>query len=37
MWGEQLAVSMLHDAGFASVDVRRLEEDVVNSYFVARP
>lgn len=35
-WGEQLAVSMLHDAGFADVEVREVEGDVFNNYYVAR-
>lgn len=36
MWGHQLATSMLHEAGFASVDVREIEDDPVNSYYVCR-
>jgi len=35
-WGEQLAVSMLHDAGFANVDVCELATDPFNNYYVAR-
>jgi 2-polyprenyl-3-methyl-5-hydroxy-6-metoxy-1,4-benzoquinol methylase len=34
-WGEQTAVRMLHEAGFANIDVKRLEGDFVNSYYVA--
>jgi len=37
MWGEELARSMLADAGFTDVRVAQLEHDVLNSYFVARP
>ncbi|WP_349239513.1 class I SAM-dependent methyltransferase [Nocardia sp. CC201C] len=36
MWGEQLATRMLHDAGFASVEVKHIEADIFNSYYVAR-
>ncbi len=36
VWGEQTAVSMLHDAGFGKVEVKSLEGDPFNSYFVAR-
>ncbi|MDP3891986.1 class I SAM-dependent methyltransferase, partial [Nocardioides sp.] len=35
-WGEQVAVSMLHEAGFADVEVREVEGDVLNNYYVAR-
>jgi 2-polyprenyl-3-methyl-5-hydroxy-6-metoxy-1,4-benzoquinol methylase len=36
MWGEQRAREILRDAGFASVDVKRIETDILNSYYVAR-
>ncbi|MGY4650786.1 class I SAM-dependent methyltransferase [Mycobacterium sp. URHB0021] len=35
MWGRQLAVSMLTDAGFRSVDVREIETDPFNNYYIA--
>ena len=35
MWGEQLARQMPAEAGFTSVDVRRVEGDYLNAYFVA--
>jgi SAM-dependent methyltransferase len=35
-WGEQLAVSMLRDAGFGEVEVHRLPHDIVNLYYVCR-
>jgi ubiquinone/menaquinone biosynthesis C-methylase UbiE len=35
-WGEQIARSMLADAGFTSVDVKNIEEDIANSYYIAR-
>jgi SAM-dependent methyltransferase len=33
-WGEQLAVSMLRDAGFADVEVNSVEADPFNNYYV---
>jgi 2-polyprenyl-3-methyl-5-hydroxy-6-metoxy-1,4-benzoquinol methylase len=35
MWGEQRARQMLADAGFSDVEVKRVEADVVNSYYIA--
>lgn len=37
MWGVELAQEMLARAGFRDVRVMRLDHDVVNAYFVARP
>jgi hypothetical protein len=34
MWGEQRARQMLADAGFAVLDVRRIEGDPVDQYFI---
>jgi hypothetical protein len=34
-WGEQLARSMLIDAGFTEVDVKHIDEDIANSYYIA--
>jgi SAM-dependent methyltransferase len=36
MWGRQLATAMLRDAGFASIDVRRLAHDFQNDYYIVR-
>jgi SAM-dependent methyltransferase len=36
VWGEQLAVSMLREAGFAEIDVRHVEGDSFNTYYIAR-
>ena len=36
MWGRQLAVSMLQDAGFADIVVRELSSDPANYYYLAR-
>ena len=35
-WGEELAKSMLADAGFSRVEVHQLPHDILNSYFVCR-
>ena len=35
MWGRQLAISMLIDAGFTDVEVREVETDPVNNYYIA--
>lgn len=37
MWGIQRAEALLGEAGFASVSVERLEHDMFNAYFIARP
>jgi 2-polyprenyl-3-methyl-5-hydroxy-6-metoxy-1,4-benzoquinol methylase len=34
-WGEELALQMLREAGFASVRVEHLEGDVLNNYYIA--
>jgi len=36
VWGEELALQMLADAGFTSVEVADVAEDIVNAYYVAR-
>jgi 2-polyprenyl-3-methyl-5-hydroxy-6-metoxy-1,4-benzoquinol methylase len=36
MWGSEMACRMLAEAGFAQVDVRDLEHDVINHYYVAK-
>ncbi len=36
MWGEQVATAMLAAAGFVEIDVRRLEGDIANVYYIAR-
>ncbi len=35
-WGEQLALSMLQDAGFGNVQTHRLPHDIQNIYYVCR-
>jgi ubiquinone/menaquinone biosynthesis C-methylase UbiE len=34
MWGEQKAAEMLEQAGFTQVEVKRLEHDLQNAYYV---
>ena len=36
MWGEQKARSMLNEAGFSEVSVKRVPGDMLNSYYIAR-
>lgn len=35
-WGEQLARTMLADAGFVEVDTAQVEDDPLNIYYIAR-
>jgi SAM-dependent methyltransferase len=35
MWGEQAACQMLRDAGFTDVEVKHVEDDVMNSFYIA--
>ncbi|CAN5178146.1 class I SAM-dependent methyltransferase [soil metagenome] len=35
MWGEQKARQMLAEAGFTSVEVKHVEGDILNNYYVA--
>lgn len=35
VWGEQLARAMLADAGFTDVEVTTLDQDPLNSYYLA--
>jgi hypothetical protein len=35
MWGEETAHSMLREAGFRTVDAKRLPHDYQNTYYVA--
>ena len=35
-WGEEKALELLAEAGFNNVDVRQLQHDFVNSYYIAR-
>jgi 2-polyprenyl-3-methyl-5-hydroxy-6-metoxy-1,4-benzoquinol methylase len=33
-WGEEKALELLADAGFGNVEVRRLQHDIINNYYV---
>ena len=35
MWGEQTARRMLGEAGFTSVEAKRVDGDIVNAYIIA--
>ena len=35
MWGEQVASQMLRDAGFTQLEVKHIEADIMNSYYIA--
>lgn len=35
-WGEELALEMLTQAGFQHAEVKQIEGDVVNNYYIAR-
>ena len=35
MWGEQKARQMLHEAGFTRLEVKHVEADFLNSYYIA--
>ena len=37
VWGRELALSMLADAGFGRVDVKQVEGDILNNYYIAYP
>jgi len=36
MWGEEKATEMLAEAGFGSVEARRVPHDIANTYFIVR-
>ena len=35
MWGEQVASQMLREAGFTQFEVKHVEADIMNSYYIA--
>lgn len=37
MWGEELALAMLADAGFTQVEVKQLPHDIMNNFYIAQP
>jgi hypothetical protein len=34
--GEQTALQLLQTAGFGDVEIKRVEADILNSYYIAR-
>lgn len=36
MWGEQKAQEMLDEAGFGCVEIKRIDDDIINAYYIAR-
>ena len=36
VWGEELALDMLKEAGFSDIDVQRVEGDIINNYYIAK-
>lgn len=36
VWGEQVALDMLREAGFVDVEVRTVEGDILNNYYIAQ-
>ena len=36
MWGEELARSMLHEAGFTKIEVEKLPHDFLNIYYIIK-
>jgi 2-polyprenyl-3-methyl-5-hydroxy-6-metoxy-1,4-benzoquinol methylase len=36
VWGEQKAVELLVEAGFSTIDIKRVEGDIMNSYYFVR-
>ena len=35
-WGEELALKMLGEAGFSNVEVKQLEHDFINNYYICK-
>ena len=35
-WGKELACRMLESSGFSNVEVRQLDHDIINYYYIAR-
>lgn len=36
MWGEELAFKMLRDAGFIGAELKQLDHDIMNNYYLCR-
>jgi SAM-dependent methyltransferase len=37
VWGKELTLAMLVDAGFGRVDVKQVDGDILNNYYIAYP
>ena len=37
MWGKELAIQMLNEAGFSNIKVKELAHDPINYYYIAKP
>ena len=35
MWGEQKARELMGEAGFTEIDVKQVEGDIFNNYYIA--
>jgi 2-polyprenyl-3-methyl-5-hydroxy-6-metoxy-1,4-benzoquinol methylase len=36
VWGEELAIDMLKEAGFNEIEVRQYEHDIMNNFYIAK-
>jgi hypothetical protein len=36
MWGEQKAIELMSEAGFKDIDVKQVEGDFMNNYYIAK-
>ena len=36
VWGEQTAQKMITDVGFKSIEVKTVEGDIINNYYIAK-
>ena len=36
VWGEQKALELLAEAGFREVEVKTVDGDILNNYYIAR-
>ena len=36
VWGEQKALELLDEAGFSNVEVKQVEGDIFNNYYICR-
>jgi hypothetical protein len=36
MWGKELAIDMFKESGFKDVNVKNLEHDFINNYYIMK-